>query len=58
MHCGGQKNRAMMLPLLSNGISEAGQVWAASIRESILLTNVAIVVRSSLLHARDPVDEC
>ena len=25
-----------------------GQVWAASIRESILLTNVAIVVRSSL----------
>ena len=25
-----------------------GQVWAASIKESILLTNVAIVVRSSL----------
>jgi hypothetical protein len=48
----------MMLPLLSNGISEAGQVWAASIRKSILLTNVAIVVRSSLLHARDPFDEC
>jgi alpha-1,2-mannosyltransferase len=36
----------------------AGQVWAASIRESILLTNVAIVVRSSLFHARGPVDEC
>jgi hypothetical protein len=32
-----------MLPLLSNEISEAGQVWAASIRESILLPNVAIV---------------
>jgi len=47
-----------MLPLLLNGISEVEQVWAASIRESILLMNVAIVVRSSLIHARDPVDEC
>jgi hypothetical protein len=41
----------MTWPLLSNGFSEVGQLWAASIRESTLLTNVAIV-RAKLVNPR------
>ena len=48
----------MMLPLLSRGLFEAGQMSTVTFKGRTRLTNIPIV-RPELPHrARDPVDEC
>jgi hypothetical protein len=48
----------MTWPLLSNGLSEVGQLSTVSVRGPTRLANIAMVRAKLLNHARDPVDEC
>ena len=48
----------MMWPLLSNGLSEVGQLSAVSVRGPTRLTNAAVVRVKLPTHVRDPDNEC